>query len=55
MEFKIEGKLITRENMSHQEFVLKFTELLKSKGIHFAGETKVIKDNDRTHKSLVHK
>jgi hypothetical protein len=50
VEFKIEGKLITKEEMSHREFIYKFTELLKSRGFHFAGETKIIEDKVKIYK-----
>jgi hypothetical protein len=40
----INGKLITEENLSHQEFISKLHILLKAYGIHFSGESKEIKN-----------
>lgn len=41
--FTVKGKLYG--NVSHQEMLTILYQVLKSRGIHFAGETKQIEDN----------
>jgi hypothetical protein len=44
-EFQIVGKISIEDDLSHQEFLNKFYVLLKEYDMHFAGESKEVKDN----------